>query len=126
MHPKTKNITGADEVFEKFGVSPQRFIDYQAIAGDASDNIPGVRGIGPKTAAALVQKYLTIEDLYTTLAPSLAAPGASVPDLVTDTQTKNTSKKSKSSKTVPKEYAKVSETTALYNKMHALNSRHYL
>lgn len=48
---------GADEVMEKFGVGPDRVIDVQALAGDSSDNVPGVPGIGIKTAALLINQY---------------------------------------------------------------------
>ncbi|NQV98181.1 MAG: DNA polymerase I [Rhodospirillales bacterium] len=50
-------VIGADEVFEKFGVGPELVIDVQALAGDSSDNVPGVQGIGIKTAALLIQEY---------------------------------------------------------------------
>ncbi len=50
-------IIGPDEVFEKFGVGPERVIDVQALAGDSSDNVPGVAGIGVKTAALLINEY---------------------------------------------------------------------
>jgi DNA polymerase-1 len=59
---KNKNIKQA-EVFEKFGVGPDKVIDAQALAGDASDNIPGVPGIGPKTAAELLLIYGDLETL---------------------------------------------------------------
>lgn len=49
----------------KYGVHPKQFIDYKALIGDASDGYPGVTGIGPKTAASLLQKFGTFEDLYT-------------------------------------------------------------
>ncbi|NQV55794.1 MAG: DNA polymerase I [Rhodospirillales bacterium] len=53
-----KNRTiGPDEVVEKFGVGPERVIDVQALAGDSSDNVPGVAGIGIKTAALLIEEY---------------------------------------------------------------------
>lgn len=52
-------------VEEKYGVHPKQFIDYKALIGDASDGYPGVTGIGPKTAASLLQKFGTFEDLYT-------------------------------------------------------------
>jgi DNA polymerase I len=52
-------------VEEKYGVTPAQFIDYKALIGDASDGYPGVTGIGPKTAASLLQKYKTFENLYT-------------------------------------------------------------
>ncbi len=53
---KNKEI-GPDEVVEKFGVGPDRIIDVQALAGDSSDNVPGVAGIGVKTAALLINEY---------------------------------------------------------------------
>ncbi len=59
-----KNRTiGADEVREKFGVGPERVIDVQALAGDSIDNVPGVPGIGVKTAALLIQEYGDLETL---------------------------------------------------------------
>jgi DNA polymerase-1 len=54
---------GADEVREKFGVAPDRVIDVQALAGDSSDNVPGVPGIGVKTAAELIGEYGDLETL---------------------------------------------------------------
>jgi DNA polymerase-1 len=53
---KNKEI-GPDQVREKFGVGPERVIDVQSLAGDSSDNVPGVQGIGIKTAAQLVEEY---------------------------------------------------------------------
>lgn len=47
----------------RFGVPPERYADYKALVGDASDNIPGVRGIGPKTAAALIGQYGTLDEI---------------------------------------------------------------
>lgn len=52
------------EVEKKFGVTPAQIVDYKALAGDASDNYPGVRGIGPKTASMLLQTFGTLENLY--------------------------------------------------------------
>ena len=51
-------------VEEKYGITPSQVIDYKALVGDASDNYPGVTGIGPKGAAALLQKYGTFENIY--------------------------------------------------------------
>ena len=48
---------GPDQVVEKFGVGPDRVVDVQALAGDSSDNVPGVAGIGVKTAALLINEY---------------------------------------------------------------------
>ncbi len=52
-------------VKERYGLKPEQLVDYKALAGDASDNIPGVKGIGPKTATELLQKYGTLEKIYT-------------------------------------------------------------
>lgn len=59
---KGKSIT-RDEVFEKFGVYPDRVVDVQALAGDAVDNVPGAPGIGIKTAAQLINEYGDLESL---------------------------------------------------------------
>ena len=48
---------------EKFGVPPENVVDVQALAGDSSDNVPGVPGIGVKTAAELILTYGTLENL---------------------------------------------------------------
>ena len=54
-----------EQVFEKFGVYPSKVIDVQSLAGDSSDNIPGVPGIGVKTAAELINQYGDLEQLLT-------------------------------------------------------------
>ncbi len=54
----------AEACAEKFGVKPEDFINYQAIVGDSSDNIPGVKGIGAKGAASLVNEFGTLENIY--------------------------------------------------------------
>ncbi|MFM8608511.1 MAG: DNA polymerase I [Hyphomicrobiales bacterium] len=59
---KDKRI-GADEVIEKFGVPPDRVVDVQALAGDSVDNVPGVPGIGIKTAAQLITEYGDLDQL---------------------------------------------------------------
>ena len=55
---------GVEEVVKKFGVPPSGIVDYLALIGDASDNIPGVEGVGPKTAAALLQQFGSGEELF--------------------------------------------------------------
>ncbi len=56
-------VIGPDQVVEKFGVGPERVIDVQALAGDSSDNVPGVPGIGVKTAAQLINEYGDLDSL---------------------------------------------------------------
>ena len=60
---KNKRI-GVDEVKEKFGVPPEKVIEVMGLMGDSSDHIPGVKGVGPKTATELIQKYGSIKELY--------------------------------------------------------------
>ncbi len=61
----TDTVNYTDEtVFEKYGVTPMEFIDVKGLMGDTSDNIPGVAGIGEKTAFSLIQKYKSIEHIY--------------------------------------------------------------
>jgi len=59
---KNKYISDQD-ILDKFGVEPSKVIDVQALAGDSSDNVPGVPGIGVKTAAELINEYKTLENL---------------------------------------------------------------
>jgi DNA polymerase-1 len=59
---KDKRI-GLDEVLEKFGVPPEKVVDVQALAGDSVDNVPGVPGIGIKTAAQLITEFGDVETL---------------------------------------------------------------
>ena len=61
--PMKNKVMGEKEVLEKFGVKPRQVIDVQSLAGDSSDNIPGVPGIGIKTAAELINKYKTLDTL---------------------------------------------------------------
>jgi len=64
MFDPMKNIrTYADTVCDKFGVGPDKVIDVQSLAGDSADNVPGVPGIGLKTAAQLIQEYGDLDTL---------------------------------------------------------------
>jgi len=59
---------GPSEIIAKYGIRPNQVVDYKGLVGDSSDNLPGVLGIGPKTAADLLQKYNTLEGVYENLA----------------------------------------------------------
>ncbi|MCL4274722.1 MAG: DNA polymerase I [Anaerolineales bacterium] len=59
-------ITDAD-VVKKLGVRPSQVVDYKAIVGDTSDNIPGVKGVGEKTAISLLEKFETLDNVYANL-----------------------------------------------------------
>jgi len=61
--PMKSTVLGEKEVIEKFGVKPNQVVDVQSLAGDSSDNIPGVPGIGIKTASELINKYKTLDIL---------------------------------------------------------------
>ncbi len=61
--PMKSKVLNEKDVEEKFGVKPEQVIDVQALAGDSSDNVPGVPGIGIKTASELIRKYKTLENL---------------------------------------------------------------
>ena len=63
LDPMKQRIIGPEQVIEKFGVLPEKVIDAQALAGDSSDNVPGVPGIGVKTAALLLGEYGDLETL---------------------------------------------------------------
>ncbi|NPA55059.1 MAG: DNA polymerase I [Epsilonproteobacteria bacterium] len=62
--PRKKEFINEQKVFDKFGVYPKDFVDFQALVGDSSDNVPGVKGIGVKTAAKLINQYHTLENIY--------------------------------------------------------------
>jgi len=59
-----KSVVDEKGCMEKFGIAPRYFVDFQALVGDSSDNVPGVPGIGPKTASKLISEYHTLENLY--------------------------------------------------------------
>lgn len=65
---KSENIWSAAEVRAKSGVEPEQIVDWLSLIGDSVDNIPGVEGVGPKTATALLAQFGTIKKLYARLA----------------------------------------------------------
>lgn len=71
------------ELYEEYGVTPEEFVDLKALMGDTSDNIPGAKGIGPKTAMPLIAEYHTVENLL---------------DHIDDIKSKSTAKKLTKSK----------------------------
>ncbi len=60
-------VTGADKVQEKYGVPPEKIIEIFSLMGDKSDNVPGVPGIGEKTAAELIKAYGSLDGVYANL-----------------------------------------------------------
>lgn len=67
MGNTTTEIFDEQHVFEKFGVTPKEFIDVKALMGDPSDNIPGVKGIGEKSAFSLIADFKSLDNLYENL-----------------------------------------------------------
>ncbi|MDE6224139.1 MAG: DNA polymerase I [Alphaproteobacteria bacterium] len=61
--PLKQKEVNKQTVLDKFGIEPNKVVDVQALIGDSTDNIPGVKGIGPKTAAELINKYGSLESL---------------------------------------------------------------
>ena len=61
---KPTKIYKNDDVYDKYGVNPTEFIDYLALLGDTSDNIPGVKGVGSKTAKKLINDFKSVENIY--------------------------------------------------------------
>ncbi|HKL57928.1 MAG TPA: DNA polymerase, partial [Sphaerochaeta sp.] len=57
-------LMGSAEVQQEFGVLPSQVVDYLSLVGDSSDNVPGVKGIGPKGASKLLQQFGTLEEIY--------------------------------------------------------------
>lgn len=70
----TATVYDDKAVFEKYGVTPSEFIDVKALMGDTSDNIPGVKGIGEKTALSLISQYKSVENIYNNFDEIKATP----------------------------------------------------
>lgn len=75
---------GAEGVVEKIGVLPSQVIDFLALTGDSSDNVPGVRGVGEKTALSLLEKYSSLNDIYENLETDETIKDSLRKKLVTD------------------------------------------
>ena len=69
LNPNDKSgaIWGRSEVFAKAGVEPEQIVDWLALMGDTVDNIPGVPGVGPKTAAMLLKQFGSVKEIYSQL-----------------------------------------------------------
>lgn len=78
MDPKSFELVGAKDVEKRFGVPPSHMPDLMAIAGDSTDNVPGVVGVGPKGATALVKAFGHLDEIYANLeaVPDLGIRGA--------------------------------------------------
>lgn len=66
----------SDDVEDTYGVTPEQFVDVKALMGDSSDNVPGVKGIGEKTAFEYIKKFKSVENLYDNLDDSIIKPAA--------------------------------------------------
>jgi DNA polymerase-1 len=64
LHPKDFSVIDPDGVKERFGVPPQKVVDVLALMGDTVDNIPGIQGIGPKTAVSLIEEFGDFETTF--------------------------------------------------------------
>ncbi|MGB7403787.1 MAG: DNA polymerase I [Arcobacter sp.] len=62
--PIKKVVINEEKCYEKYGVHPNQFTDYQSLLGDSADNVPGVKGVGAKTAEALIKEFGTLENIY--------------------------------------------------------------
>ena len=65
--PIKKSVINEKHCYEKYGVTPSQFTDYQSLLGDSADNVPGVKGVGAKTAEALIKQYGSLESIYENL-----------------------------------------------------------
>ncbi len=65
--PIKKSVVDAEKCFDKYGVTPAQFTDYQSLLGDSADNVPGVKGVGAKTAEALIKQFDNLDNIYENL-----------------------------------------------------------
>jgi DNA polymerase-1 len=62
-NPMKDEIIDTKKVLEKYGIKPSQFVDYLVLVGDSIDNIPGVKGVGPKTASTLLQQFGSVDEI---------------------------------------------------------------
>ncbi|MDR1505967.1 MAG: DNA polymerase I [Treponema sp.] len=74
------DLTGPEEVKDEWGVAPDRILDLLSLTGDSSDNVPGVKGIGEKTAVKLMARYGSLDEIYKNLAGIEGAVGKKLAD----------------------------------------------
>lgn len=125
-------VVDVEGVTDILGVRPDQVVDYKALCGDASDNIPGVKGIGPKTAAQLLHHFGTLEavlaaatDPTTTLAAPLTAGVQR--KLVEDQESARLSQQlARIDRQVPLEFVLEDATLSSYDKPHAIEFFHSL
>jgi len=67
FNPRKKQIRNVDRIRNEMGIEPKSFIDVLALSGDSSDNIPGIPGIGPKTALLLIKEWKTLENVLSNI-----------------------------------------------------------
>ena len=84
MNTMTDETFDSKKVREKFGVGPEQIIEYLALVGDSSDNIPGVPKVGPKTASKWLTEYLNLENLINKSSELKGAVGESFRDSISD------------------------------------------
>ena len=77
MGSTTTTVYDSDAVYEQYEVTPSEFVDVKALMGDTSDNVPGVKGIGEKTAFGYIRKFKSVEALYENLDDEIVKPAAS-------------------------------------------------
>ncbi|NVJ52630.1 MAG: DNA polymerase I [Campylobacteraceae bacterium] len=65
--PIKKSVVDEQKCFDKYGVTPAQFTDYQSLLGDSADNVPGVKGVGAKTAEALIKQFDNLDNIYANL-----------------------------------------------------------
>ena len=73
-----------DRVVSRFGVMPEQMIDFKALSGDPADNIPGVPGVGKKTAAELIQEFGSVKNLYNEISQGMANIKPRIKDILID------------------------------------------